>query len=337
MRTNSRPRHGFTLIELLVVIAIIAILISLLLPAVQQAREAARRTQCKNNLKQIGLALHNYLDVHRRFPLSFSADGNGTGEATTGGQWSVHARLLPLIEQANLYNQADLTLGYEEPQNAGIATQRIATYLCPSEINDRTRTDGSGVAIHHPLSYGFNGGTWMVWNVQTRRQGNGAFAPNSGFSMRDFTDGSSNTLGFSEVKAYTPYNRDGEAATATVPNRASDVEALIAAGGDNKPDSGHTEWVDGRVHQSGFTATLPPNTRVVVPTGVTDEGDYTSCREDKACSTPTYAAVTSRSWHTGIVNSLLMDGSVRSINENIDLTTWRNLAQRNDGNILGEF
>ncbi len=337
MRTNSRPRHGFTLIELLVVIAIIAILISLLLPAVQQAREAARRVQCKNNLKQIGLALHNYLDVHSRFPLSFSADGIGTGEGTTGGQWSIHARLLPLIEQTNLYNLADLSLGYEEPQNAGIATQRIAAYQCPSEINDRTRTDSSGGAIHHPLSYGFNGGTWMVWSVQSRMPGNGAFAPNAGFAPRDFTDGTSNTLGFSEVKAYTPYNRDGEAAMATVPSRASDIETLIAAGGDNKADSGHTEWVDGRVHQSGFTATLPPNTRVVVPTGLTDEGDYTSCREDKNCSTPTYAAVTSRSWHTGIVNSALMDGSVRSVSENIDLATWRNLAQRNDGNVIGDF
>jgi len=155
--------------------------------------------------------------------------------------------------------------------------------------------------------------------------------------MRDFTDGSSNTLGFSEVKAFTPYNRDGAVGTAAAPQTAAQVETLIAGGGSNKKDSGHTEWVDGRVHQTGFTATLPPNTHVVVPSGATDEGDYTSCREDKNCNAPTYAAVTSRSWHTGIVNSLLMDGSVRSIGENINLATWRNLAQRNDGNILGEF
>lgn len=332
-----RPRRGFTLIELLVVIAIIAILIALLLPAVQQAREAARRTQCKNNLKQIGLALHNYLDTYLKFPPSFVADGNGTNNPTGGGEWSVHARILPMLEQANLYNQADLKLSYNDPANAGIAPMRVDTYLCPSEINDRVRTNASGTPIHYPTSYGFNGGRWMVWDVTTRRPGDGAFSVNTGFAPRDFVDGMSNTLGFSEVKAFTPYNRDGAAGTASVPSTPAEVESLIAAGGQNQANSGHTEWVDGRVHQTGFTATLPPNSKVIVLGGVTDEGDYNSCREDVPCNAPTYAAVTSRSWHTGIVQSALMDGSVRSISENIDLTTWRNLAQRNDGDVLGEF
>ncbi|MCA9110476.1 MAG: DUF1559 domain-containing protein, partial [Planctomycetaceae bacterium] len=326
-----------TLIELLVVIAIIAILIALLLPAVQQAREAARRTQCKNNLKQIGLALHNYLDTYTRFPPSFVADGDGSVNPTGGGEWSVQARILPYIEQANLANLADLSFSYEDPTNDGVAPTRVDTYLCPSEVKDRTRLDGTGNAEHYPLSYGFNGGVWNVWDIATYNPGNGAFAPNVGFRMQDFTDGSTNTIGFSEVKAFTPYNRDGAFGTATIPGTAAEVETLIGMGGDNKPDSGHTEWVDGRVHQTGFTATLPPNTQVLVPMGETEEGDYTSCREDKTCNAPTYAAVTSRSWHVNIVNSLLMDGSVRSISENIDLQTWRNLAERNDGQVLGEF
>lgn len=332
----SNRRKGFTLIELLVVIAIIAILIALLLPAVQQAREAARRTQCKNNLKQIGLALHNYLDVHTVFPPSFVSDISTTN--TTGGEWSVHARILPFLEQAALYNNANLEEAYDSPVNASIPSLRIAAYLCPSDPNDRTRTDSSGNAIHYPLSYGFNGGTWRVWTNSNRSAGDGAFAPNSKFSDASFTDGMSNTLCFSEVKAFTAYNRDGDAGTATVPANAAAVTALIAGGGDNKANSGHTEWVDGRVHQTGFTVTLPPNAEVTVPGGDRpDEGDYTSCREDKSCTTPTYAAVTSRSWHVGIVNSLLMDGSVRSISENLDLGTWRNLGQRNDGQVIGEF
>ncbi len=336
---SYRPRKGFTLIELLVVIAIIAILVALLLPAVQQAREAARRTQCKNNLKQIGLALHNYLDVNNGFPPSFISDiTTGGVNQTNGGEWSAQARLLPYLEQASLYNAADLSQAYDSTINAAIPAMRIAAYQCPSDPNDVARTDSSGNAIHYPLSYGFNGGTWRVWTNGTRVPGDGAFAPNRNFKPRDFTDGMSNTIGFSEVKAFTAYNRDGETGTSTIPNDSSQVSALIAGGGSNKANSGHTEWVDGRVHQTGFTVTLPPNAEVTVPGGDrAEEGDYTSCREDKPCSGPTYAAVTSRSWHTGIVNSLLMDGSVRSISENIDLGTWRNLGQRSDGQVIGEF
>ncbi len=330
-----RPnRRGFTLIELLVVIAIIAILVSLLLPAVQQAREAARRTHCRNNLKQIGLALHNYLDVNTRFPPSFVSDIATVD--TTGGDWSVQARLLPFLEQANLYAIGDFSQSYEDPVNEGIAGQRVTTFLCPDEINDKARTSG-GTAIHYPLSYGYNGGTWNVWDNASQRPGNGAFAPNVSFRPRDFTDGMTNTMAFMEVKAYTPYNRDGDFGTATLPTGPADVQALVDMGGTNKADSGHTEWVDGRVHQSGATAALPPNSELIIPGGTTNEGDYTSCREDKPCTTPTYAAVTSRSYHPGIVQVLLMDGSVQTVSDSIDLQTWRNAAQRNDGNVPDAF
>jgi len=329
-------RRGFTLIELLVVIAIIAILISLLLPAVQQAREAARRIQCKNNMKQIGLALHNYLGVFRGFPPAFVSDISTTD--TPGGEWSIHFRLLPYLDQSNLYQLADLSLSYEDVANGGISGQRIAAYLCPSEVNDRRRVGSGGGLDYYPVSYGYNGGTWNIWDNATHQAGNGAFAPNVASRPRDFTDGTSNTLGFSEVKAYTPYNRDGSNGTPTIPSTAGDVEALIAMGGSNRANSGHTEGVDGRIHQTGFTVALPPNTDVVVPGGDTEQGDYTSCREDRSgCTGSTFAAVTSRSFHAGVVQSLLMDGSVHSISENIDLGTWRNLGQRNDGDIVGEF
>ena len=334
--SKTHRKRGFTLIELLVVIAIIAILISLLLPAVQQAREAARRTQCKNNLKQIGLALHNYLDVFSAFPPSFVSDISTRN--TQGGEWSVHARILPYLEEANLYNTANLSLTYEDPANAGIAQQKVSAFLCPSEVNDKTRSDSNGNAIHYPVSYGFNGGTWFVWDNATRRGGNGAFHPNSKFGTQHFTDGTSNTLCFSEVKAFSPYNRDGSTGTSNIPASPNDVDLLVTSGGSNKSDSGHTEWVDGRIHQTGFTTTLTPNSKVIVPGGVRpSEGDYTSCREDKTCTSSTFAAVTSRSWHTGVVQSLMMDGSTHNISENIDLGVWQNLGARNDGNVIGEF
>lgn len=334
-------RQGFTLIELLVVIAIIAILIALLLPAVQQAREAARKSQCKSNLKQIGIALHNYHDLHSKLPISFAVDGTPSGTTqladtgTNGGEWSIQARLMPLMDQANLFMQVSLDLAYTDSVNIAAPITRMPGYLCPSEINDRQRLDGSGNPEHYPLNYAFNGGSWNFWNNATRQNGNGVFGPNMSLQLMNITDGTSNTLAFSEVKAYTPYLRDGSGGTATVP-APSGVSAL---GGSFKTDSGHTEWVDGRIHQTGITTVFTPNTIVPhVDGGTTYDVDFTSCREEKnSCTGPTYAAVTSRSHHVGIVHSLLADGSVRNISDNIDATTWALLGSRNDGEVLGDF
>lgn len=328
-----KPRNAFTLIELLVVIAIISLLISLLLPAVQSAREAARRAQCKNNLKQIGIALHNYLDAMKVFPPSFCVDGpTGTG----GGEWSIQARILPYSEQGNLYRSIDFSVPYAA--GSAVALQRVALYLCPSEPNDRIR--GSQ---HYPLNYGFNGGTWQLYDPFTGHGGNGVFSPNSDTTTSDIGDGLSNTLCFSEVKTFTPYVRDG-ADGDPIPDPPADPSVVTGlTAGSFRRNSGHTEWVDGRVHQTGFTATFGPNT-VVPVSGTTgesplaaDDGDYTSCREDAACNTYVRAAVTSRSHHPGIVQSMMMDGSVRAITDKIELQTWRNLGSMEDGNVITEF
>jgi prepilin-type N-terminal cleavage/methylation domain-containing protein len=335
-------RHGFTLIELLVVIAIIAILISLLLPAVQQAREAARRVQCKNNLKQIGLALHNYLDAHSVFPPTICT---GPGD---GGEWSLPARILPYVEQAGVYNRIDFSRDYNQTSAEfphGVKAMRVAMLLCPSEPQDRQRLTSTGVPEHYPLNYSANLGTWFVYDPATGQFGSGAFGPNSRTSPRDFTDGMSNTLCFSEVKAYTPYARvAGSPLPAGVPAPASPGEAcsFVAGATQNQRDSGHTEWADGRAHHVGFTTTFGPNTRVLCTNGAHGEQDldYTSHREDvpEGTRSRTYAIVTSRSWHEGAVHSLLMDGSVRTISENIDLmNVWRRLGTRAGGEVLGEF
>ena len=322
---RDRTRLGFTLIELLVVIAIISVLIALLLPAVQQAREAARRASCKANLAQIVLALQNYQSSARVFPPSFCI---GTGG---GGQWSVQARILPFIDQANVYKNIDFSTSYVP--GGSVATMRVPIYLCPSEPNDRVRTSG-GSSVHYPLNYGFNGGSWQVFDHMSGKGGDGAFFPNSNLSDANFTDGMSSTIAFAEVKAYTPYLRDGENGPAVAPTSPSDISGLA---GDFKTDTGHTEWVDGRVHQTGFTTTFRPNS--VVPhsaSGQIFDVDYTSCREAK-CTSPVRAAVTARSHHIGMVQVGMIGGGVRAISENINTGVWQSLGTRNGGEVVGSY
>ena len=341
IRRVRSPRCGFTLIELLVVIAIIAVLIALLLPAVQQAREAARRTQCKNNLKQIGLALHNYQSTHNVFPPSFCIG------AETGGTWSIHARILPYMAQANAFAVADLTVAYSVAPNftSGITKMRVPGYVCPSEAKAVLRTAIPPAASHFPSTYAFNGGTWNFFTGAATyangvTPGDGAFAPNSSFSPSDFTDGMSNTLCFSEVKAYTP-NGGGVAipvgtAPPTSPLLTSYITGTIST-------TGHTEWVDGKIHETGFTATFTPNTKTIISAASgrmsAVEGDLISFKERSVGSltNPTFAAVTARSFHTGMVNALLIDGSTRSVSENLDILVWRNASTRGGGEFVGEF
>ncbi|TWU26912.1 hypothetical protein Pla52o_07680 [Novipirellula galeiformis] len=329
MGKDSRHRIGFTLVELLVVIAIIGVLVGLLLPAVQAAREAARRMSCSNNLKQIGLAVHNYESSTQSLPAAWSKPG------MTGDGWSAQARILPYLEAVALGSEIDYGAGYGaatievDGVAIPISSFRVPTYLCPSEVKDTQRL-GSGGPEHYPLSYGYNGGVWFTYDANSGTVGDGTFAAGRYLKFRDCLDGLSNTLAFSEVKAWTPYYRDaGQAGNLTLPNLPAEVCAL---GGSFKADTGHTEWVDGRVHQSGFTTTFTPNKKVLcIESGVEYDADFTNFREGKTGAAPlpkTYAAVTSRSYHPGGVNTSLMDGSIRFVSDSIDLELWRGLSTR---------
>ncbi len=329
-------RSGFTLIELLVVIAIIAVLIALLLPAVQQAREAARRIQCKNNIKQFGLALHNYLDVFTTFPPSFCF--------STAGSWSVHGRILPYLEQSSAYAKVRLDLDWANPINqaTNVAQLKVPTYICPSDPNgDRIHDAGPDEGTIRPQNYGVNFGTWKVYDPISNAGGDGVFYPNSRTRPGDISDGMSTTLLIAEVKSYQPYFRNTADPGPAVPSAVSFVTTISgeAKYGPNLDDNaGHTEWCDGPVHQSGFTTTFAPNTRVPYSDGgITYDIDYNSRYEGTSTTQTTYASITSRSFHAGIVNTGLADGSTRSISSNIDRQIWRALGTRSGSEVAGEY
>ncbi|MGV3483095.1 MAG: DUF1559 domain-containing protein [Planctomycetaceae bacterium] len=327
-------RNAFTLVELLVVIAIIGVMVGLLLPAVQAAREAARRMSCSNNVKQIMLAMHNYHGSFNQFP------SGGLYKTTQPSfAWSLQASILPQLEQADLQDLIDWALPYN--LQTEVAQVRVPSYLCPSETNDRRRPDPSPANptfAHYPLNYGVNMGEWFIYDPVSQRGGTGLVYPTSRTTFASVLDGTSNTLAFAEVKAYSPYLRDGANPTAMGIATPERPEEVVAYGGSFKLDSGHTEWVDARVHQTGFTTTFGPNTPVIYSTGgAAHDVDFNSSREGITITNPTYAAVTSRSYHVGGVETGFADGSAHFITSSIDLSLWKSLGTRANREVISEL
>lgn len=327
-------RNGFSLVELLVVIAIIGTLVSLLLPAVQSAREATRRSACQNNLKQLGLAMHNFESGRRYYPPAGSTTGMAIGKAP----WSCQALVLPFMEEGNVFSKIDFSKPYGEQDttvfpSGSVATIRVDVLLCPSDRNNRPRLNRTtGAQEHYPLSYGTNNGHFLIYNPSTKTAGSGAFALNSRFRNGLFSDGLSKTLAMAEVKAFTPrYQDTSQPASSQVPTTPGEVRSMLG-GGSWDHEFGHTEWVCGRAIHSGFTTTFPPNTAVPEQRdGQTYDIDVTTVRENATASTTTYAVVTSRSYHAGVVNAAMMDGSVRSFASETDAAVWAALGSRAGG------
>ncbi|MBX3432729.1 MAG: DUF1559 domain-containing protein [Pirellulales bacterium] len=327
---RTPARSAFTLVELLVVIAIIGVLVALLLPAIQAAREAARRMNCANNVRQLALATLNYESSKKRFPPAIMINPSATSQF----RWSALARVLPYLEQTNVASAFKFSDDYNATaaiNGQPIRTLRIPGYICPSEARDEQRLDATGAPEHYLANYAFNGGTWKFYDPVKNTPGDGAFCPGTGFTASNFSDGLSNTLMVAEVKGWQPYYRDGGQGTDAIPTQMSQICSLA---GDFKADSGHTEWVDGRVHQGGFTATFPPNAQVLCTAGGQQyDVDFNSNRVGVDNTRPTYAAITSRSYHPGQVNAAMMDGSVTSIASDVDVIVWRALATRDGAEI----
>jgi len=301
---NSNRMRGFTLIELLVVIAIIAVLVALLLPAVQQAREAARRSSCKNNLKQIGLALHNYHDTHNAFPPGWIGVDTtvvphlADVEGQSGMSW--HVMILPFMDQSPLYNQLNFSASIQAPANSILFNTTLTAFQCPSDAGPERwdiEEEGGGAVLQTDLpkaNYVGVFGTTEIHDCESVAPGNncignGAFSHNRVYKMRDLTDGTSNTI--------------------LVGERSSNM---------NLAEPHLSTWV-----------------------GVIPEGDEAFARilggMDHTPNHPAAHLEDFSSYHTGGAQFVLGDGRVRFISENIDYGTYQGLGTRSLGEVLGDF
>ncbi len=309
-KPRIRPRCGFTLIELLVVIAIIAVLIALLLPAVQQAREAARRSQCKNNLKQIGLALHNYHDSMQTFPPGNATCNPCLGYAgwSTGGNsgHSLQASILPYMDQAPLYNILNWRIGYDYNNSAGDATHALAVktilpaYICPSSTTSMFMTYGS--LTQAVTQYVGIAGTTPV-AIPT----SGTFFKNSKTTLAKYVDGASNTMIVGEYSGLAK-------GTGTMQTDAQATGAHTGAVWYGCQDEPNGNFVGGGYRGVAFA----PNVAYLTPPASQSNQSL-------------------KSQHVGGVHGLMGDGSVRFISDNININTLLFLADVADGNVIGEF
>ncbi|GAC1473471.1 MAG: DUF1559 domain-containing protein [Isosphaeraceae bacterium] len=354
-RRNGLP--GFTLIELLVVIAIIAVLIALLLPAVQAAREAARRAQCINNMKQIGLAIHNYHSTNEVFPMGDSFQPQGFPGKPSYALWnsfSAQALMLPYMEQSPLYNAINFSWAVADSLNNTVWVTKVNSYLCPSDGNAGNKNINSYAA-----SYGTTTSGMFAWdnnalNYQKPSGSSGMFTFGIAYGVRDATDGTSNTVAYSEILV-GKQGKFYDGATTPSRYRGNMLMASSASGGDGLLDANTNipavlrniaackaefvtpaadgkisdfrgwRWAHGNPAFSMFNTILVPN-----------DPSIGGCRDG---GNPNYwpdssFVVGASSNHAGGVNTLMADGSVKFVKSSVSMPTWWALGTRANGEVI---
>jgi prepilin-type N-terminal cleavage/methylation domain-containing protein/prepilin-type processing-associated H-X9-DG protein len=340
---DAGPRRAFTLIELLVVIAIIAVLIGLLVPAVQKVREAASRIRCANNLKQLGLAMHNYEGTTTHLPAAFHADvpPAWAGLPPYFFSWSALADLNPYLEQTAIYNAMDLSQPIYVPPNFNISpgnqfavSQVVKLFLCPSDKMQPVSA-AYGESIIGPTNYAVcvgsgttNGGPPFGSPLNS----DGMFMAKDPLRITDVMDGTSNTAMMSEsLLGDGPENASGP----TIPGSPQTVYAYTGFG---VPISDATcaaaqlwnisnrrgfMWASGEMRCASYNHYYPPN------------APQCDCVTNDLTTYTSMAFRAARSRHPGGVNVLLGDGSVHFVSQSISLNTWRALSTRAGGEVLG--
>jgi prepilin-type N-terminal cleavage/methylation domain-containing protein/prepilin-type processing-associated H-X9-DG protein len=332
---NLSRRSGFTLIELLVVIAIIAVLISLLLPAVQSAREAARRAQCVNNLKQTGLALHNYESAQGSFPIGLIRYTMPLCDANSNRRHTLFAMILPYMEQGNLYAGLNFDFGANSIRNITAQETFVNAYVCPSDERSTGPLNPAGGPLTsigvNQSSYAGSAGTielfryrYSTANASNCRHidGDGAFVISFNYGINNITDGTSNTLFIGEASRFR-----GQPGSWQFPWNYGEWFSLVGA-----PAGSSTS----ATHGIAYSAVRPnaplqltgPNTDVA---GIIDPDPFTWWTKQTA---QTYGSFGFRSQHPGGVNFMFGDGSVRFIKSTIDLSTYRALSTRRGGEVI---